>query len=124
LPQAALAEYLKHGGYERHLRRFRKRLQEALAATTQAVTAHFPAGCRLTQPKGGYMLWLELPKSVDALRFHQLALAEGISIAPGPLFSAKRNYKNFIRLNYGHFDVDSTINAVRTLGRLSTNLMR
>lgn len=124
LPQAALAEYLKYGGYERHLRRFRKRLQEALAATTQAVTAHFPAGCRLTQPKGGYVLWLELPKSIDALRLHQLALAEGISIAPGPLFSAKRQYKNFVRLNYGHFDVNSTVNAVRTLGRLSTSLVR
>ena len=124
LPQAALAEYLKQGGYEKHLRRLRKRLQEALAATTQAVTMHFPPGCRLTQPKGGYVLWLELPKSIDALRLHQLTLAEGISIAPGPLFSAKRNYKNFIRLNYGHFDVNSTVNAVRTLGRLSTNLMR
>jgi DNA-binding transcriptional MocR family regulator len=124
LPQAALAEYLKHGGYDRHLRGFRKRLEEALAATTQAITTHFPAGCRLTQPRGGYVLWLELPKAIDALRFHQLALAEGISVAPGPLFSAKRNYKNFIRLNYGHFDVGSTVDAVRTLGRLVTNLAR
>jgi DNA-binding transcriptional MocR family regulator len=30
LPQAALAEYLKHGGFERHLRRFRQRLSAAL----------------------------------------------------------------------------------------------
>lgn len=124
LPQAALAEYLKYGGYERHLRGFRQRLTEALAAMTQAVTTHFPAGCRLTQPQGGYMLWVEMPKSIDALRLHQLALAEGISIAPGPLFSVKRKYKNFVRLNYGHFDVKSTVNAVRTLGRLSADLMR
>jgi DNA-binding transcriptional MocR family regulator len=124
LPQAALAEYLKHGGYERHLRGFRQRLRGALAAMTEAVTTHFPAGCRLTQPQGGYMLWIEMPKSIDALRLHQLALAEGISIAPGPLFSAKRKYKNFVRLNYGHFDVTSTVNAVRTLGGLATDLMR
>lgn len=124
LPQAALAEYLKYGGYERHLRGFRQRLAEALATMTQAVTTHFPAGSRLTQPQGGYMLWVEMPKSIDALRLHQLALAEGISIAPGPLFSVKRKYKNFVRLNYGHFDVKSTANAVRTLGRLSADLMR
>jgi DNA-binding transcriptional MocR family regulator len=124
LPQAALAEYLKNGGYERHLRGFRQRLSEALAVMTHAVTTHFPAGSRLTQPQGGYMLWVELPKSIDALRLHQLALAEGISIAPGPLFSVKRKYKNFVRLNYGHFDVQSTVNAVRTLGRLSADLMR
>ena len=85
---------------------------------------HFPAGCRLTQPQGGYVLWVEMPKSIDALRLHRLALAEGISIVPGPLFSAKRKYKNFIRLNYGHFDPKSTVNAIRTLGRLSADLIR
>jgi DNA-binding transcriptional MocR family regulator len=70
------------------------------------------------------MLWVELPKSIDTLRLHQLALAEGISIAPGPLFSVKGKFKNFVRLNYGHFDVKSTVNAVRTLGRLGADLMR
>jgi DNA-binding transcriptional MocR family regulator len=49
---------------------------------------------------------------------------EGISIAPGPLFSVKGKFKNFVRLNYGHFDVKSTVNAVRTLGRLGADLMR
>jgi DNA-binding transcriptional MocR family regulator len=70
------------------------------------------------------MLWVEMPKSVDALRLHRLALADGISIAPGPLFSVKRKYGNFVRLNYGHFDVGSTVDAVRTVGRLATDLMR
>ena len=123
LPQAALAEYLKCSGYERHLRGFRKRLSEGLTALTKAVITHFPAGCRFTQPQGGYMLWVEMPNSIDALRLHRLALAEGVSIAPGPLFSAKRKYKNFMRLNYGHFDVGSMVNAVRTLGCLCSNLM-
>jgi DNA-binding transcriptional MocR family regulator len=124
LPQAALAEYLKHGGYERHLRGFRQRLRGALAAMSEAVATHFPAGCRLTQPQGGYMLWVEMPESIDALRLHQLALAEGISIAPGPLFSVKRKYGNFVRLNYGHFNIKSTVNAVRTVGHLAGDLLR
>jgi DNA-binding transcriptional MocR family regulator len=70
------------------------------------------------------MLWVEMPKSIDTLQLHQLALAEGISIAPGPLFSVKRKFRNFVRLNYGHFDVKSTVNGVRTLGRLSADLMQ
>ena len=45
--QAALAEYLKHGGYDRHLRGFRQRLSEALGAMTNAVMAHFPAAAGL-----------------------------------------------------------------------------
>jgi DNA-binding transcriptional MocR family regulator len=70
------------------------------------------------------MLWVEMPESIDALRLHQLALAEGISIAPGPLFSVKRKYGNFVRLNYGHFNVKSTVNAVRTVGHLAGDLLR
>jgi DNA-binding transcriptional MocR family regulator len=124
LPQAGLAEYLKHGGYDRHLRGFRQRLSEALEAMTNVVLAHFPAGCRITRPQGGYMLWVEMPESIDTLRLHRLALTEGISIAPGPLFSVRGKYQNFLRLNYGHFDPKSTVNAVRTLGRLSAGLMR
>jgi DNA-binding transcriptional MocR family regulator len=123
LPQAALAEYLKNGGYERHLRAFRQRLSASLAAMTQAVTTHFPAGCRLSQPQGGYMLWVEMPESIDALQLHRRALAEGISIAPGPLFSVRKRYKNFIRLNYGHFHAKPTVDAIRTLGRLSADLV-
>ncbi|HTZ03483.1 MAG TPA: hypothetical protein VMC05_14215, partial [Xanthobacteraceae bacterium] len=99
-------------------------LSEALEAMTNAVMAHFPAGCRITRPQGGYMLWVEMPESIDTLWLHRLALAEGISIAPGPLFSVRGKYKNFVRLNYGHFDAKSTVNAVRTLGRLSAGLMQ
>jgi DNA-binding transcriptional MocR family regulator len=124
LPQAALAEYLKHGGYDRHLRGFRQRLSKALEDMTREVTTHFPAGCRLTQPQGGYMLWVEMPDSIDALELHRRALEQGISVAPGPLFSARRKYRNFVRLNYGHFDAKSTVGALRTLGRICADLMR
>jgi DNA-binding transcriptional MocR family regulator len=85
---------------------------------------YFPEGCRITRPQGGYMLWVEMPETINALLLHRLALTEGISIAPGPLFSVRGKYKNFVRLNYGHFDTKSTVNAVRTLGRLSAGLMR
>jgi DNA-binding transcriptional MocR family regulator len=46
------------------------------------------------------------------------ALAQGISIAPGPIFSAKREFgPNYIRLNFGHpFDA-RVRDAVASLGR-------
>ena len=68
------------------------------------------------------MLWLELPGTVDALRLHQLALEKRISIAPGPIFSAQRRYKNFIRVNFGHVWSKVTEEAVRTIGLLATQL--
>ena len=44
----------------------------------------------------------ELPERIDTLQLHRAALGHGISIAPGPLFSATGGFGNFLRLNYGH----------------------
>src|SRR5690606_15585120 len=99
--QIALADYLKHGGFDNHLRQLRRQLAAQEAQRLAGIEEHFPAGIRLARPDGGYFLWLELPARVDTLRLHEEALAHGISIAPGPIFSAKRAFQNYLRLNFG-----------------------
>ncbi|MCK6376303.1 MAG: PLP-dependent aminotransferase family protein [Zoogloea sp.] len=116
--QIALADYLKQGGFDKHLRGLRQRLAAQEAALVAAVEAHFPEGTRLARPDGGYFLWLELPPQVDALRLHQAALAAGISLAPGPIFSALREFGHCIRLNFGHPDPARQLAAVEALGKL------
>jgi len=116
--QIALADYLRQGGFDKHLRQLRRRLAEQAATLVAAVEQHFPEGTRLTRPQGGYFLWLELPPQVDALRLHREALARGISVAPGPIFSAKREFAHHLRLNFGHPAGDAQLAAVATLGRL------
>lgn len=116
--QIALADFLKQGGYESHLRQLRRRLAEQGAMMAAAVERHFPAGTRLARPQGGYFMWLELPPQVDALQLHQEALARGISIAPGPIFSAKKAFANYLRLNFGHPHGERQQAAIATLGEL------
>lgn len=116
--QIALADYLKQGGYENHLRHLRQALARQEAELVQAVEKHFPAGTRLARPQGGYFLWLELPRQVDALLLHQQALDHGASTAPGPIFSAKREFGHHLRLNFGHPDSPGRQSAMATLGEL------
>ncbi|MGZ3253214.1 MAG: aminotransferase-like domain-containing protein [Burkholderiaceae bacterium] len=116
--QLALAEYLAKGGYDRHLRLLRHALSVQQNELMQAVITHFPVGTRATRPEGGYFLWLELPASVNALELHRQALSLGISIAPGPMFSAQRAFTNCIRLNYGHPCDERIAGAVAVLGKL------
>ncbi|HEU4843897.1 MAG TPA: aminotransferase class I/II-fold pyridoxal phosphate-dependent enzyme, partial [Burkholderiaceae bacterium] len=117
--QLALAAYLGQGGYDRHLRQLRAALARQQAAMLAAVAAHFPPGTRVTRPQGGYFLWLALPDGADALALHRSALAHGIGIAPGPIFSAKREFRHCLRLNYGHPWDASHEAAMATLGRLA-----
>lgn len=100
--QVAIADYLKHGGYQHHLRTLRHTLAVQQNSLLQAVATHFPKATRLTRPRGGYFVWVELTPTVDVLKLHRLALEQNISIAPGPMFSAQRKFHHCIRLNYGH----------------------
>ena len=118
--QAALAEYLKQGGYENHLRHLRTTLAAQEAAVVEEIERSFPTGTRLARPKGGYFLWVELPENVDAMALHRQALAQGISIAPGPIFSAKREYRNCIRINTGHPWSPQIATAIGTLAWLAS----
>ena len=115
--QLAIAAYLEGGGYDKHLRSLRRRLALQQAQLAEAVAQHFPPGCRATRPAGGYFLWIEMPEGVDALALHRRALAAGISLAPGPIFSARRGFRHCIRLNAGHGDAAREGPALATLGR-------
>ncbi|MGQ4582687.1 aminotransferase class I/II-fold pyridoxal phosphate-dependent enzyme [Lysobacter sp. F60174L2] len=117
--QLAIAHYLQRGGFDRHLRRLRKALAAQQSDCLAAVGRHFPRGTRVTRPGGGYFLWLELPEGVDALAIQRKAIANGISIAPGPMFSASRGFGNCLRLNCGHPLDARAQGALVTLGRLA-----
>ena len=122
--QAALAEYLQEGGYDRHLRSLRLSLQAQRASLFDAVTRNFPDGTLVVRPAGGYFVWLELPIGVDAMALYRAALAQRISIAPGPMFSARGEFQHHIRLTCGqHWDAALEC-ATRTLARLVVDSMR
>jgi DNA-binding transcriptional MocR family regulator len=80
------------------------------------VAEHFPAETRTSKPVGGSVLWLELPESVDSEQLFDEAIAAGISIAPGPIFSPCQRYRNFIRLSFGHKWSGDIDRAVSWLG--------
>lgn len=120
--QITLAHYLKKGGYDRHLRGLRHTLLLQQIKFTAAIERHFPAGTRLTSPRGGYFLWIKLPEGIDALELHRAALAQGISIAPGPMFSSQRKFGDYVRLNYGHVWDESIDQAIAQLGTLTRKL--
>jgi DNA-binding transcriptional MocR family regulator len=119
LPQLAVAEFLRNGGYDHYLRRVRRSFAHQVRVMIDAVTKHFPEGTKVTRPTGGFLLWVEFPKWVDSLRLYRDALERKISITPGPLFSPKQGYRNFIRLNCGQVWSDAIEQAVITLGKLA-----
>jgi DNA-binding transcriptional MocR family regulator len=124
-PQLAVAEFFRDGGYDRHLRHMRDSYASQVQRIAGAVSEFFPANIRISRPQGGFVLWIELPPTIDAMKLHTRALAHGISIAPGRLFSARPiQFANFIRLSCGMPWSPKIEQAVSTIGRLVKTLSR
>lgn len=59
--QLAAASFVREGHYHRHIRRMRQIYQRNMEIYTCWVREYFPCGICVTRPKGGFMLWVELP---------------------------------------------------------------
>lgn len=116
--QLAVAEFLAGGGYDHHLRKCRKFYESACARIAEAVTEFFPAGTRVSEPEGGFVLWVEMPAEVDSFAMYERAVAQGITIAPGPLFSPSREFRNYIRLSCAYWS-EGVREAISKLGGIA-----
>jgi DNA-binding transcriptional MocR family regulator len=117
--ELALAELLESGGYERSLRNLRRRCEQQIDAARGVIAENFPRGTRVTRPTGGFILWVELPKGCDSIALFEQLLERGISIAPGPMFSASQRYRNCMRVSVGHLWTERTEKALAEVGRLA-----
>ncbi len=121
--QAAIASFLATGRYEYHLRKLRQTLHANSLQFTRAIGEYFPGGIKMSTPKGGFILWLELDKKVDTYHLYQEAMQHKISIAPGTMFTLQDRYQNCMRLSYGMPWTNEVDRALRRLGNLVHGMM-
>ena len=101
LTQAALAHFLKNGRFEYHLKTLRKALYTQSLRYMQSIIEHFPADTKVSRPQGGFIMWLQLNKKVNAFKLRSEALKHNIYIVPGKIFSSSGEFSNYIRLSFG-----------------------
>ncbi|MVN23318.1 aminotransferase-like domain-containing protein [Mucilaginibacter arboris] len=124
ITQAAIGHFFETGRYDLHMRKLRKELHTQCLRYIQSIVEYFPPDIKISQPCGGYVLWIELPKSVDAFELFQQAIKQQISIAPGQIFSINGNYTHFIRISFG-LPYNSDINkSLKALGGLIYKLTK
>jgi DNA-binding transcriptional MocR family regulator len=120
--ERALAEFLASGDYRRHLKVFRPRITTAVKAVAARVQAGFPPGTRISRPVAGYLLWVELPETVDAREVYSRALSLGIGVAPGQIFSPRAQYTHHLRLSCAQIVSPKLLHALDQMGALCCEL--
>ena len=119
LTQAAFGNYLASGGYDRHLRRIKGVFRDNIERMRHTIGGSFPEGTRVSRPSGGFVLWVALPKQIDAQALFDRALERDICFAPGEAFSATRQYAHCMRISCGAPWSARIEGAVQALGSLA-----
>jgi DNA-binding transcriptional MocR family regulator len=122
--ERALADLLTQPGVEAGYRQMRATLAARVDEARGLIAEQFPKGTRVTNPPGGLILWVELPRSVDSLALFQACLNENIVIAPGRMFSATDHFRHCMRLGLGGLWDDVHRRALQRVGALAVQLAR
>ncbi|HEX5653716.1 MAG TPA: PLP-dependent aminotransferase family protein [Chitinophagaceae bacterium] len=123
LTQAAMAHFLQHGRYEYHLKNLRKALHTQCLRYMQAIIEYFPEDSKVSRPHGGFVLWVQLNRKVNAFKLRTEAMKHHISIVPGKIFSASSNYSNCIRISFGKPWDEDTDYGLMMLGKMIQKML-
>ena len=77
-------------------------LRASRDAMLGALDTHFPSNTSWSRPGGGMMIWVELPRGADTMSALPAAVEADVKYNPCPVFRAKRDRANYLRLTYSH----------------------
>jgi DNA-binding transcriptional MocR family regulator len=123
LDQYVVSRFLAGGAYERHLQALRSALKKQLFRTALEIQSHFPAKTRLAVPRGGSLLWVELPPGVDGLTLYQEAFDRNIAIIPGAVCSNSKQFDNFVQIGCAAPFSRRIREAITVLGAIVSGFM-
>ncbi|MDC0737123.1 PLP-dependent aminotransferase family protein [Cognatishimia sp. SS12] len=100
-PSPMIAEVLHRaltdGSYRKHMQALQHRLSQGRRAAMQNLES---LGLHIwVKPRGGFYLWCQLPKGIDAAKLARLALEQNLVLAPGNVFSPSQSKPHHMRFN-------------------------
>lgn len=117
----AVAAYLASGQLPSHLETLRIEYRRRREAMLAALASHMPPGVRWNRPEGGFYIWVELPRSLDATAVLRVAAeSEQVAFTPGVAFAAAESapLRHCLRLSFGNCSPERIEEGIRRLGRV------
>jgi 2-aminoadipate transaminase len=124
LLQAALVEFVRRGHLDRYLHALRSELRARHDALQRACRQHLPADCTITDPDGGFLAWLELPRPGHGDRLAELASERGVRVVPGRVFDLVGHPSRGVRLSLTRADRAQIEAGVAVLGACARTIVQ
>jgi 2-aminoadipate transaminase len=118
LTQMVVHEIVKDGFLDQHIPTIRTLYGNQCQAMLDAMAEHFPASVSWTKPEGGMFIWVTLPKSIDAMKLLDQAIAARVAFVPGAPFYANAPETNPLRLSFVTVPPERIREGIAILGKL------
>ncbi len=117
--ELALADLMLQTGHAAAMRQLRTAVAARMDSVRHAIAQSFPPGTRVSDPPGGLLLWVELPRGLDTLQLHQACLQERILVPPGTVFGTGGRFRNCLRIGVGGDWTEHHAATLRRVGAIA-----
>ncbi len=118
LTQAAVADFIDEGHFERHLKRLRKVYGLRRQTLTQGLDFYLPALLEYSPVKAGLHVMLYLPPELDETSIIKRALSEGVGVYPGGPYHLHQPSQPSILLGFSGLSRSEIEEGVKRLARV------
>ena len=123
LTQAAVADFINEGHFERHLKRLRKVYGIRRQTLTQALDRLLPSLVEYSPVEAGLHVMLYLPLELDESELTKAALSEGVGIYPGGPYHLHQQRRPSILLGYSGLSRSEIEEGVNKLAIVIRNVL-
>ncbi len=115
--EVMLREYLR-GPAEQTLGLLKQTFARRRALAKEAIASAFPADACVSNPRGGFMFWVELAREVDLRGMQNELRKQRIAFAHGQVFFPRQEQQRFMRLNCAKASEEDLVAGLKVVGRL------
>ncbi|MEO6827945.1 MAG: PLP-dependent aminotransferase family protein [Microbacteriaceae bacterium] len=116
--QQIVAEFIRRGGLSDHLQMIKTTYRERKEAMRESLRRHLGDRITMTDPEGGFFLWVTLQgadAATSTTALFESALADGVAFIPGPALSASGKFDDALRLCFASSSPSRIEEGVRRL---------
>ncbi|MFO0678505.1 MAG: PLP-dependent aminotransferase family protein [Polyangiaceae bacterium] len=115
--EAALADLMEDGTFDRHVGRVRRAYAERRSVLVAALAKTLGSALTFTVPPGGTALWARASRGIDVDAWVRRAEDGGVRVHAGRRFAFDGRPRPFLRVGFAPLGPAEILEAVRRLGR-------
>jgi DNA-binding transcriptional MocR family regulator len=119
LCEVAFRKYLEGTDFDSHLKYLKELNRRRREMAREIIEKHFPEETSVWIPSGGFLLWVEVPQSIDIEAAYQAALSKNVAFSRGKAFFTTPDAKvSSMRINCSRPTTNQLVHGLETLGKI------